>query len=87
MDLPYGYKYAAPTGAPFDDGHLLTGAGTSFGFDYIGISNQPAIIEFSTNLSEGKWWPGVSNLTTGEPEYFNDLSFPQPAAFYSIRSP
>jgi len=60
----------------------------AFGFDYNGVSNQTAIIESTTNLSQGAWQPLQTNLLTGAPIYFSDPAFPQnPNAFYRIRSP
>jgi hypothetical protein len=59
-----------------------------FGFDYNGVSNQTAIIEVNTNLSQSVWVPLQTNLLTGSPLYFSDPGTAQnPTAFYRIRSP
>jgi hypothetical protein len=60
----------------------------SFGFDYNGVSNQTAIIEFTTNFFQPFWWPLQTNLLTGAPLYlFDPASRQYPAAVYRIRSP
>jgi hypothetical protein len=60
----------------------------AFGFDFTGISNQTAIIEVSTSLSQPAWSPLQTNLLIGAPLYFSDTNFGQsPSAFYRIRSP
>jgi uncharacterized repeat protein (TIGR03803 family) len=60
----------------------------AFGFDFTGISNQTAIIEFSANLPQPAWLPLQTNILTGAPEYFSDPGFGQnPSGFYRIRSP
>jgi len=60
----------------------------AFGFDFTGISNQIAIIEFSTNLNQPVWSPLQTNLLIGAPLYFSDTNISQnPNAFYRIRSP
>ena len=60
----------------------------AFGFDFIGISNQTAIIEFSTDLTQPVWSPLQTNSLTGSPQYFFDNTYIQNAAgFYRIHSP
>jgi len=60
----------------------------AFGFDITGISNQTAIIEVSTNLTQAAWLPIQTNILNGAPEYFSDQRFDQNASgFYRIRSP
>jgi uncharacterized repeat protein (TIGR03803 family) len=60
----------------------------SFGFDYNGISNQTAIIDSTTNLSQPVWIPLQTNLLIGVPLHFGDLNAPQNSStFYRIRSP
>jgi len=60
----------------------------AFGFDFTGISNQSAIVESCTNLSQPVWLPLQTNLLIGAPLYFSDPQFSQsPNAFYRIRSP
>lgn len=59
-----------------------------FGFDFIGISNQTAIIEFSTNLAQPVWSPLQTNSLTGSPQHFSDDTFGGNAErFYRIHSP
>ena len=59
-----------------------------FGFDFTGISNQTAIIEFSVNLPQPTWLPLHTNILTGSPEYFSDPEFSQTGSgFYRIHSP
>jgi uncharacterized repeat protein (TIGR03803 family) len=61
---------------------------SAFGFDYTGISNQTAIIEFSTNLSQPGWLPLQTNVLTGAPLYFSvTYSSQNTNAFYRIQSP
>ncbi len=60
----------------------------AFGFDFTGISNQTAVIEFSANLLQPVWLPLQTNILTGAPEYFSDPGFGQnTGGFYRIRSP
>jgi len=60
----------------------------AFGFDFMGISNQTAIIEFSTNLTQPSWSPLQTNLLNGAPEFFSGPQISQnPNGFYRIRSP
>jgi uncharacterized repeat protein (TIGR03803 family) len=60
----------------------------AFGFDFAGISNQTAIVEFSTNLSQPVWSPLQTNQLIGAPLYFSDpVSGQNPSAFYRVRSP
>lgn len=47
----------------------------AFGFDFTGISNQTAVIEFSTNLSPPVWSPLQTNLPIGAPLHFSDTNF------------
>jgi len=59
-----------------------------FGFDYNGISNQTAIIESTTNLSQANWQPLQTNLLNGTPLYFDGPASNQnPTRFYRIHSP
>ena len=60
----------------------------AFGFDFTGISNQTAIIEDCTNLTQPAWFPLQTNLLIGAPKYFCDPNYGQNAdGFYRIRSP
>ena len=60
----------------------------AFSFNFTGISNQTAIIEFSTNLMHSSWLPLQTNWLMGAPELFSDPQFGQSAnGFYRIRSP
>jgi uncharacterized repeat protein (TIGR03803 family) len=60
----------------------------AFGFDFIGISNQTAIIEFCTNVAQPVWSPLQTNSLTGSPQYFFDDTFGRNAGcFYRIHSP
>jgi uncharacterized repeat protein (TIGR03803 family) len=60
----------------------------AFGFDFIGISNQTAIIEFSTKLAQPVWTPLQTNSLTGSPQYFVGDTFGRNAGcFYRIHSP
>jgi uncharacterized repeat protein (TIGR03803 family) len=60
----------------------------AFGFDFIGISNQTAIIEFSTNLAQPIWLPLQTNSLTGSPQHFFDDTLGSSAGrFYRIHSP
>lgn len=60
----------------------------AFGFDYTGVSNQTAVIEFCTNLVQPVWQPLQTNLLIGGPLYFSDPGLNEnPSAFYRIRSP
>jgi uncharacterized repeat protein (TIGR03803 family) len=60
----------------------------AFGFDFTGISNQTAIIEVSTNLTESDWQPLQTNTLDGVPIYFYDPTWNlYPGRFYRLRSP
>jgi uncharacterized repeat protein (TIGR03803 family) len=60
----------------------------AFGFNFTGVSNQTAVIEFGTNLTLPVWLPLQTNLLTGAPLYFFDSELnAKPNAFYRIRSP
>jgi uncharacterized repeat protein (TIGR03803 family) len=60
----------------------------AFGFNLVGISNQTAIVEASTNLSEPDWQPLQTNMLDGAPIYFYDPTWNQYASrFYRVRSP
>ena len=60
----------------------------AFSFNFTGISNQTAIVEFSTNLAQPSWLPLQTNLLKGAPEFFSDPQSGQyPNGFYRIRSP
>ena len=70
-----------------NDGNLAVQS-HAFGFNYTGISNQTAIIETSTNLTQPVWRPLQTNVLIGAPLYFSDPALGQnPNAFYRIRSP
>ncbi len=61
---------------------------STFGFDFSGISNQTAIIEFTPSLTPPAWAPVQTNLLNGSPQYFFDSTYTQNAnGFYRIRSP
>jgi uncharacterized repeat protein (TIGR03803 family) len=60
----------------------------AFGFDFTGISNQTAIIEVSTNLTESDWQPLQTNTLDGVLIYFYDPTWNlYPGRFYRLRSP
>jgi uncharacterized repeat protein (TIGR03803 family) len=60
----------------------------TFGFDFTGISNQTAIIEVRSNLTQAEWQPVKTNTLTGSPSYFSDPEWTNyPGRFYRLRSP
>jgi hypothetical protein len=60
----------------------------AFGFDFSGISNQTAVIEFTPGLAQPAWAPVQTNLLNGSPQYFFDNTYSQHVnGFYRIRSP
>jgi uncharacterized repeat protein (TIGR03803 family) len=57
-----------------------------FGFNLVGISNQTAIVEASTNLTEPDWQPLQTNTLDGAPIYFYDPAWNlYPGRFYRLR--
>ena len=60
----------------------------AFDFNFTGISNQTAIIEFSTNLAQPVWSRLQPNLLNGAPQFYSDPQIGQnPNGFYRISSP
>ena len=60
----------------------------AFGFDFVGISNQTAIIEFCTNVAQPVWSPLQTHCLSGSPQYFSDKAHNQNASrFYRTYSP
>ena len=68
--------------------HNLGVRSNAFGFDFSGISNQTAVIEFTPGLAQPAWAPVQTNLLNGSPQYFFDNAYSQHVnGFYRIRSP
>jgi len=64
------------------------GVGTNgFGFAISWATNGPVVVEASTNLVRGGWWPVATNVLSGGATWFEDAQWQNyPGRFYRVRS-
>ena len=81
-DLGFNHRHLGALHARFGTGN------DQFGFNIAWAAGRQVVIESSTSLDTGAWWPLRTNVLATDMEYFSDPDWTKSSArMYRVRAP